>query len=242
VQRAAGLAQREVERRRLERPVAEAQRHVPLRWLRPQLKRGEVVAEAGQRPFARDWQRGPGLVQRGAVLAEHRDILAEPVRASANEAHVRRDALELVGEDGVQAAILARPDDKRQPREPRPERLAVDRWTHGVHPPSLFHHASPRPGGRPAFVPTSSSPTAATTTTSTAASSASEASDRSSLAARPSTAPGLAASAGSSSAPSPGSTTTKRPLVRYDRRHEIHEAFLALACCLVCFRRLQPSF
>ena len=34
----------------------------------------------------------------------------------------------------------------------------------------------------------------------------------------------------------------KRLLVRYDRRHEIHEAFLALACCLVCFRRLQPSF
>ncbi len=34
----------------------------------------------------------------------------------------------------------------------------------------------------------------------------------------------------------------KRLLVRYDRRHEIHQAFLALACCLVCFRRLQPSF
>jgi transposase len=34
----------------------------------------------------------------------------------------------------------------------------------------------------------------------------------------------------------------KRLLVRYDRRHDIHEAFLALACCLVCFRRLQPSF
>ena len=33
----------------------------------------------------------------------------------------------------------------------------------------------------------------------------------------------------------------KRLLVRYDRRHEIHEAFLALGCCLVCFRRLQRS-
>jgi len=33
----------------------------------------------------------------------------------------------------------------------------------------------------------------------------------------------------------------KRLLVRYDRRAEIHEAFLALACCLVCFRRLQTS-
>ena len=34
----------------------------------------------------------------------------------------------------------------------------------------------------------------------------------------------------------------KRLLVRYDRRAEIHEAFLALGCCLVCFRRLQRSF
>jgi transposase len=33
----------------------------------------------------------------------------------------------------------------------------------------------------------------------------------------------------------------KRLLVRYDRSHEIHEAFLALGCCLVCFRRLQNS-
>ena len=33
----------------------------------------------------------------------------------------------------------------------------------------------------------------------------------------------------------------KRLLIRYDRRVEIHEAFLALGCCLVCFRRLQPS-
>ena len=34
----------------------------------------------------------------------------------------------------------------------------------------------------------------------------------------------------------------KRLLVRYDRRHDIHEAFLAIGCCLVCFRRLQNSF
>src|SRR6266487_1626411 len=33
----------------------------------------------------------------------------------------------------------------------------------------------------------------------------------------------------------------KRLLVRYDRRQEIHEAFLALGCCLVCFKRLQRS-
>jgi transposase len=33
----------------------------------------------------------------------------------------------------------------------------------------------------------------------------------------------------------------KRLLVRYDRRADIHEAFLALACCLVCFRRLRSA-
>jgi transposase len=33
----------------------------------------------------------------------------------------------------------------------------------------------------------------------------------------------------------------KRLLVRYDRPYEIHEAFLAIGCCLVCFRRLQNS-
>jgi transposase len=34
----------------------------------------------------------------------------------------------------------------------------------------------------------------------------------------------------------------RRLLVRYDRRADIHEAFLALACCLICWRRLQNSF
>jgi transposase len=33
----------------------------------------------------------------------------------------------------------------------------------------------------------------------------------------------------------------KRLLVRYDRRAEIHEASLALACCLVCFRRVRKA-
>src|SRR5437773_12561251 len=33
----------------------------------------------------------------------------------------------------------------------------------------------------------------------------------------------------------------KRLLVRYDRRAEIHEAFLALGCWLVCLSRLQRS-
>jgi transposase len=33
----------------------------------------------------------------------------------------------------------------------------------------------------------------------------------------------------------------KRLLVRYERRAEIHEAFLALGCCLICLRRLTNS-
>jgi len=31
----------------------------------------------------------------------------------------------------------------------------------------------------------------------------------------------------------------KRLLVRYERRADMHEAMLALGCCLVCFRRLR---
>ena len=34
----------------------------------------------------------------------------------------------------------------------------------------------------------------------------------------------------------------KRLLVRYERRADIHEAFLAIGCCLICFRRLTTSF
>ena len=33
----------------------------------------------------------------------------------------------------------------------------------------------------------------------------------------------------------------KRLLVRYERRADMHEAMLALGCCLVCFRRLASS-
>jgi transposase len=30
-----------------------------------------------------------------------------------------------------------------------------------------------------------------------------------------------------------------RLLIRTDRRDDIHEGFLALACCLICWRRLE---
>ena len=86
-----------------------------------------MLAEAAQRPFALERQRRPGLMQRGAVLAEHGDVLAQPVDSGTDEPHVRRDALELVGDDGVQALVLARLDHEREPREPRPQRLAIHR-------------------------------------------------------------------------------------------------------------------
>jgi len=34
----------------------------------------------------------------------------------------------------------------------------------------------------------------------------------------------------------------RRLLVRFERRADIHEAFLTLACCLICLRKLQGSF
>jgi transposase len=33
----------------------------------------------------------------------------------------------------------------------------------------------------------------------------------------------------------------KRLLVRYERRADMHEALLALGCCLVCYRRVRRS-
>jgi len=33
----------------------------------------------------------------------------------------------------------------------------------------------------------------------------------------------------------------RRLLVRYERRVHTHEAFLDLACCIICFRRLRAS-
>ena len=33
----------------------------------------------------------------------------------------------------------------------------------------------------------------------------------------------------------------RRLLVRYERRADMHEAFLALGCCIICFRRLRAA-
>ena len=91
-----------------------------------------MLTQAAQCPFALERQRRPGLMQRGAVLAEHGDVLAQPVDAGTDEPHMRRDALELVGDDGVQALVFARLDHEREPREPRPQRLAIHRASAAV--------------------------------------------------------------------------------------------------------------
>src|SRR5690242_5216107 len=62
-------------------------------------------------------------MQRGAVLDVDRDVLAEPVGTGADQPHVGRHAVELMGEDGGQPLVLARLDDERQLRQLRPERL-----------------------------------------------------------------------------------------------------------------------
>ncbi len=34
----------------------------------------------------------------------------------------------------------------------------------------------------------------------------------------------------------------RRLTIRYERRKDIHQAFLTLGCCLICFNRLQKTF
>jgi transposase len=34
----------------------------------------------------------------------------------------------------------------------------------------------------------------------------------------------------------------KRLVIRYERRADIHEAFLTLGCCMICFKILERTF
>jgi hypothetical protein len=34
----------------------------------------------------------------------------------------------------------------------------------------------------------------------------------------------------------------KRLAIRYERRDDIHDAFLRLGCCVICFRFLEQGF
>jgi Transposase DDE domain len=89
--------------------------------------------------------------------------------------------------------------------------------------------------------PTSFSAIAATTTTATADSSDNEESDRSSPVARPSTATGHGRFRWVVERTFAWLHQFRRLLVRYERRAEIHKAFLAIGCCLICWRRLGQS-
>ena len=96
--------------------------------------------------------------------------------------------------------------------------------------------------GRPRATPRSAStPTAATTTTAIDARCAGEESGHRSPAAGPHTAPDWAAIAHVVERSFAWLHGLKRLLVRYERRADMHEAFLALACCLICFRQLRAA-
>jgi hypothetical protein len=89
--------------------------------------------------------------------------------------------------------------------------------------------------------PNARAPTAATTSTATAGSGANAGSGPRSPAARAGTAPACDACDGSWKRTFAWLHNLKGLLVRYDRRAEIHEAFLALGCYPVCFTRLERS-
>ena len=117
VQRPPGLLQREVERRRLERPPAPAPRHVPARLDRPQLQLGDPVAQRLQRPLAGERELRRGLVQRVGLVLERRNVLADALRAVAAKLDLGRHAPEVVGEGGGEPLELVRLDQQRQRAE-----------------------------------------------------------------------------------------------------------------------------
>ena len=67
-------------------------------------------------------------MQRSAVLADAETSSPSPSAPSPTSRTGARDAVVLEGEDGLQTVVLARLDDERKRREPRPERLPVHRY------------------------------------------------------------------------------------------------------------------
>ena len=126
VQRHAGLAQREVQRRRLERPVAPAPHRLPLGRLLPLLDAVHVLAERRERPLARHRQHRPHRVQRDGLVAERGDVLAEALLTTALEADQRRHALEVVAHRRSQPLDLVGLDLQREVCEGIPGRHAAD--------------------------------------------------------------------------------------------------------------------
>jgi hypothetical protein len=120
VQRPAGLVEREVERGRLERPVAPAPHGVPARRHRPLVEPGQVVAQRLERPLARERQHRPDRVERVVLVLERGDVLAEALGATAAQAHQRGHAREPVGELRGAPLDLVALDHDRERRQPAP--------------------------------------------------------------------------------------------------------------------------
>ena len=210
-------------------------------------------ASARGRPASGGWMSGSGpACGSGCTSCCWRELRAagelEWSRAVADSSHVqakkgapRRARARLIrGQKRLQAPPPRRRDrdparldaHRRQPQRrhpadpaarPRARRCAARSAGRADGPTA----ADRRPRLRPRQVPPPSSGSAGSSPRSPAA--------------RPSTAPASAATAGSSSAPSPGCTSSNGCSSATTAAHDIHEAFLALGCCLVCFRRLQNS-
>ena len=121
VQRAAGLAQREVERGGLVGPVAPEPREDVLRRRRPLLERREVVGEAPEGPLARERQLGRDVGERIGGVGEHGDVLAEALVARSAQPDQDRRADHAAGQLGGERFELVALDDERELREARPE-------------------------------------------------------------------------------------------------------------------------
>ena len=115
VQRPAGLAQRQVQRRALQRPAPVGARDVVRgRPVREEVKPVEVSREAVQRPAARERQHRPGPLNATVLGGLVGDVLAHALVPAAREPEDRREAPEP-GRDAARETIeRVAVDDHRQ--------------------------------------------------------------------------------------------------------------------------------
>ena len=108
MQRRAGLAQREVERGRLEGPAPIAARDLGARRFGEQVERADVLAERRQRPLAGQRLDGPRRLQRVVLLHGVDDVLAETLVGAAAQVDRRRRADERaeVGAPVLERVVL----------------------------------------------------------------------------------------------------------------------------------------
>ena len=109
----ARLAQRQVERRRLEGPAAVAARDVALRLGREGVEVADELAELAQRGEAGQVERRAGVLQGDVVERVVGDVLAEPLLAAAPEVDHGREPFEA-GDLQLQALELVALDLQRQ--------------------------------------------------------------------------------------------------------------------------------